>query len=111
MRTKAVWRSAKAFGCALLLAVPAAEGAEARPAGKDAPIRAATLPSVVQPATGKASAKPGLRPAHASESGTRRAIPAGPAADDVSMGAESPDLHALRDAERELFPLAASGSG
>jgi membrane-bound lytic murein transglycosylase D len=36
----------------------------------------------------------------------RRQIAGGPTADDVAIGAETPELRALRDAERELFPPA-----
>jgi membrane-bound lytic murein transglycosylase D len=41
----------------------------------------------------------------------RRAIAGGPTADDASMGAESPELRALREAERELFPPATPAPG
>jgi peptidoglycan lytic transglycosylase D len=41
----------------------------------------------------------------------RRAIVGGPTSDDVLLGAESPELRALRAAELELFPPAAPASG
>ena len=41
----------------------------------------------------------------------RRAIAGGPTADDVGAGAESPELRALREAERELFPPALPSGG
>ena len=40
------------------------------------------------------------------DTGARRAIAGGSTADDVSLGAESAELRALHDAERELFPPA-----
>jgi membrane-bound lytic murein transglycosylase D len=45
------------------------------------------------------------------DAGARRSIAGGATADDASMGAESPDLAALRDAERELFPPASPAPG
>jgi membrane-bound lytic murein transglycosylase D len=41
----------------------------------------------------------------------RQRVAGGPTADDATAGAESPELKALRDAERELFPPAGTGSG
>jgi membrane-bound lytic murein transglycosylase D len=41
----------------------------------------------------------------------RRQISGGPTADDVAMGAETPELRALREAERELFPPAMPAAG
>jgi membrane-bound lytic murein transglycosylase D len=41
----------------------------------------------------------------------RRQIAGGPTADDVVIGAETPELRALRDAERELFPPAMPSLG
>ncbi len=46
-----------------------------------------------------------------SEAGTRRSIAGGPTGDDESQGVESPELKALREAERELFPPAAPTQG
>jgi membrane-bound lytic murein transglycosylase D len=43
--------------------------------------------------------------------GARRAIAGGPTADDTSMGVESPELRAIREAERELFPPASPAPG
>jgi len=45
------------------------------------------------------------------ESGTRRGIAGGPTGDDEAQGVESPELKALREAERELFPPAAPAQG
>jgi membrane-bound lytic murein transglycosylase D len=47
----------------------------------------------------------------ASEAGARRSISGGPTNDDESQGVESPELKALREAERELFPAAAPMQG
>ncbi len=41
----------------------------------------------------------------------RRQIAGGPTADDVALGAETPELRALHDAERELFPPAMPALG
>jgi membrane-bound lytic murein transglycosylase D len=43
--------------------------------------------------------------------GARRAIAGGPIAEDIAAGPESPDLRALREAERELFPTTAPAPG
>ncbi|HEY2514659.1 MAG TPA: transglycosylase SLT domain-containing protein [Polyangiaceae bacterium] len=42
---------------------------------------------------------------------TRRLVAGGPTTDDVAAGADSPELRALRDAERELFPPATASLG
>ncbi len=47
----------------------------------------------------------------ATEVGTRRGIAGGPTGDDETQGVESPELKALREAERELFPPAAPAQG
>jgi membrane-bound lytic murein transglycosylase D len=41
----------------------------------------------------------------------RRQISGGPTSEDVAMGAETPELRALREAERELFPPAMPAAG
>jgi membrane-bound lytic murein transglycosylase D len=81
--------------CVSLLAAPAAHAAGPRPA-----------PILAKPAS-KSSAKP----ARSVDATTRRWIAGGPTADDAFMGAESPELKALRDAERELFPPASPAPG
>jgi membrane-bound lytic murein transglycosylase D len=53
------------------------------------------------------SSKPS-RPSRTPDASARRTIAGGPAADDATAGAESPELRALREAERELFPAVAS---
>jgi membrane-bound lytic murein transglycosylase D len=45
------------------------------------------------------------------DAGARRAIAGGPTSEDAALGAESPELHALREAERELFPPASPAPG
>src|ERR1700691_5684171 len=53
-----------------------------------------------------------MRPfAAMAKSPARRAIAGGPTSEDTSAGAESPELRALRDAERELFPQASPSPG
>lgn len=60
--------------------------------------------------TGKSKANTSARRS-TSEAGTRRSIAGGPTNDDQSQGVESPELKALREAERELFPPAAPAQG
>jgi len=92
---------ALSIGCALLLDLPAA--------------RAADPPRTAKPAKAASGAKPGPRggskTSHAVDLGARRAIAGGSTVDDVSLGVESPELVALREAERELFPAAAPAAG
>jgi membrane-bound lytic murein transglycosylase D len=59
----------------------------------------------------KPASKSATKATHGVDAAARRAIAGGPTADDVSMGAESPELRALRDAERELFPPASPMPG
>ena len=59
---------------------------------------------------GKAGAKP-AKTTRGMDAAARRSIAGGPTADDASMGAESPELRALREAERELFPPATPAPG
>jgi membrane-bound lytic murein transglycosylase D len=90
------------LGCAWLLALTPAQAAEAHgPAFKSVDSRSA--------AAAKPPAKGGSK--HGMDASARRAIAGGPTADDVSMGAESPELRALREAERELFPPASPAPG
>jgi membrane-bound lytic murein transglycosylase D len=51
------------------------------------------------------------RPVGVPDPAVRRAVAGGPTLDDVALGAESPELRALREAEKELFPPAAPASG
>ncbi|MGA3123753.1 MAG: LysM peptidoglycan-binding domain-containing protein [Polyangiaceae bacterium] len=53
----------------------------------------------------------GSKPGRGVDSNARRAIAGGPTSDDVAMGAESAEIRALREAERELFPGASPAVG
>ncbi|HEX7665832.1 MAG TPA: hypothetical protein VF407_15000, partial [Polyangiaceae bacterium] len=48
---------------------------------------------------------------HTPDANVRRQIAGGPTVDDVAQGAESPELEALANAERELFPPASPAFG
>jgi membrane-bound lytic murein transglycosylase D len=95
------WPAASGLGCALLLAL--------LPARAEPPPSKATAPKAA--ASAKPASKAVAKPTHGTDAAARRAIAGGPTADDVSMGAESPELRALRDAERELFPPASPAPG
>jgi membrane-bound lytic murein transglycosylase D len=85
-----------AVGCALALALSAAPARSADP-----------------PRGGKPKTAPVRRDgrAHAPETGPRRSVAGAPSADETSVGAETPELRALREAELELFPPAAPVQG
>ncbi len=91
--------AATGVGIALLVAWSTARAADPHPR----PARSAA--HAHEP---RGASKPGSRGA---ESGARRAIAGGPTGEDTSAGAESPELRALRDAERELFPPASPAPG
>jgi membrane-bound lytic murein transglycosylase D len=74
-----------------------------------APIRTAAKPG--PPGNNKAGSKSGSKGAHGVDAAARRSIAGGPTADDASMGVESPELRALREAELELFPPATPALG
>jgi peptidoglycan lytic transglycosylase D len=96
------WRLAAAgAGCALLFGLSVAGAAEPPHAAK--PARAT---NAAKPAT-----KGGSKAARAMDVGARRMIAAGPTTDDLPLGVESPELSALREGERELFPPAAPALG
>ena len=59
----------------------------------------------------RTAARPTTHPSRTSDDSTRRLIAGGPTADDVIQGIESPELKALREAERELFPPAMPSLG
>jgi membrane-bound lytic murein transglycosylase D len=67
------------------------------------PARAQTKTATTKPKAAK--------PSHSPDTNARRAIAGGPTGDDVSLGVESPELRALRDAEKELFPPASPAPG
>ncbi len=54
--------------------------------------------------TAKTAPRPAAKVVRTMDFAARRAIAGGPAADDASPGVESPELRAIREAERELFP-------
>lgn len=81
--------------------LPAAS-ADARATAPRSSTRAAT--------TGKSGSRP-AKSTRGVDAAARRAIAGGPTADDASMGAESPELRTLREAERELFPPATPAPG
>lgn len=76
---------------------------------------AADPPRTAKPSKASSASKPvskgGSKAAHLGEVGLRRAIGGGPNGDEPSVGVESPELRALRAAERELFPPAAAPAG
>ncbi len=94
------------------LAAPAKTGPAAAAAPKPrladskAPAKTAGRPSS-KPSSSKGPSKPVRAPDDAS----RRLVAGGPTADDVGAGAESAELRALHEAERELFPPAAPAVG
>ena len=53
--------------------------------------------------------RPAVRPAGHPDPNVRHQVAGGPTADDAAGGAESPELRALREAERELFAPASAG--
>ena len=64
------------------------------------------------PGKGTTAGKPrSSKPSRPVDPGARRAIAGGPTTDDVALGVESPELRALRDAEKELFPPASPAPG
>jgi membrane-bound lytic murein transglycosylase D len=112
--------SAVALGLAAVMTAPAAARAadSHAQAPPPAPLPAApadsraTAPrsSTKAATTGKSGSKP-AKSTRGVDAAARRAIAGGPTADDASMGAESPELRTLREAERELFPPATPAPG
>ncbi len=81
------------------------------------PVATAAAPLPAAPAKA-APKKPVAKPAHPvssrnrpSDAATRHLVAAGPTIDDVALGADSPELRSLREAERELFPSATPSLG
>ena len=90
---------------------PVAPPAPAKPAATVVPAKkppAPTAKSAKAPARSNGKATPGVR---SPDAWARRQVAGGPTADDVALGAESPELHALRQAELELFPPAIPALG
>src|SRR5277367_2904659 len=93
---------ANARAWVLVAAAATAFPAEAAAADGHAPppTAAAPLPKVLQPKgtpSGRSGTK-GARVTRGVDAAARRAIAGGPTADEASMGAESPELRALREA-------------
>ena len=63
------------------------------------------------PAKGSPSKAFTARSSRAADPVTRRLVAGGPTAEDVAAGADTPELRALREAERELFPPASPALG
>ena len=80
--------------------------APAAPHSKSAAAAPAKKPAKNQKATGKIPPR-----THTPDPAVRRLIAGGPTQDDVAMGAESAELEALANAERELFPPASPSFG
>jgi membrane-bound lytic murein transglycosylase D len=92
--------------CAGVLGMTFADGARAQQPQQPKPAASGHAKPPAAPAKPAASAaKPTGKPRNA-EPGARRTIAGGPTSDDVALGADSPELRALHDAERELFPPA-----
>jgi membrane-bound lytic murein transglycosylase D len=105
--------------CACVFTAAGAHAAERpraqRAQAKSAVSALAPLASQASATNASASAKPAskttAKPARPVDAAARRWIAGGPTADDAWVGAESPELKALRDAERELFPPASPAPG
>lgn len=88
------------------LAAPPAKAPKIHKAAtKSSPAKTTASKTTSAKAAPATVAAPGGNPA------VRRQIAGGPTAEDAGMGAESPELAALRAAERELFPPAAPPLG
>lgn len=98
---------------------PKPQAAASKPQGA-APKPAVKAPSA-PPKPNHATAKPAATPSHGAvakvepsrkgDARGRRAVAGGPTFDEASLGAESAELGALHDAERELFPPALPSLG
>lgn len=83
------------------------------PKPQGVPAQKPAAPSSPRPAP-KTPAKPQqahASPSHREDPKGRRIVAGGPTADDASLGAETAELSALHDAERELFPPAMPSLG
>lgn len=76
-----------------------------------APKKPAPPPAPPPKPTVKPGTKPPTHPPQQADPALRRQVAGGPTQDDATAGAESPELKALRDAERELFPPAGTSLG
>ncbi len=93
---------------------PASPKASAIP-GRPEPTRSpapAPVKQAAKPATsGRGKTAAHVAPSRQSDPRGRRAVAGGPTFDEASLGVESPELGALHDAERELFPPAMPSLG
>jgi membrane-bound lytic murein transglycosylase D len=107
--------SALALAAVMVLVAPAqARAADAHSPAPTATAAAPVPPAKAAPPKPAAATKHGAKPSKSTrgvDAAARRAIAGGPTADDASMGAESPELRTLREAERELFPPATPAPG
>lgn len=91
-----------------------AASATPKPSAKPAPAKPTPIahkaPDVKKGAPGKAAPVKTSRTQRIPDAAMRRQIAGGPTQDDAATGAESPELAALREAERELFPASSSGT-
>jgi membrane-bound lytic murein transglycosylase D len=72
---------------------------------------ALAIPSAAEPKASKHEARSSKSARAAVDANARRTIAGGPTPEDVALGTETPELSALREAERELFPQAAPAPG
>src|SRR5258708_4971789 len=113
MATCFVRLAAAGAGCALLLAAGSARAGDG-PVTAAPPLserRAADPAHATQPAAPTKHDARSARLRRTSDSGGRRWIAGGPPSDEAWLGAESTELRAIRDAERELFPPASPAPG
>jgi membrane-bound lytic murein transglycosylase D len=89
------------LGFAVLVA---SASAHAEPSPAKAPAKAAPANKKSAPAAKAASGS--VRAPNSTTAVVRQRVAGGPTADDIAAGADSPELRALREAERELFPPA-----
>ena len=83
---------------------PSATASASAPLASPSPKKAAPLAKSAKPsAKAGPKATPGVR---SPDTWARRQVAGGPTADEIALGAESPELRALHQAELELFPPA-----
>jgi membrane-bound lytic murein transglycosylase D len=80
--------------------------ATGKPAPKPAPSSTASTTKPAPAKPGKVTKAPPKTTPGVAEPSVRRQVAGGPTTTDVAVGVESPELKALREAERELFPPA-----
>jgi membrane-bound lytic murein transglycosylase D len=121
-RSASVWRVACAacVSSALVTTSVRAQPTEPLPAAAPAAKPATALPAPPKKAAAptakstKPTTRPGAKPTpgvRPPDAWARRQVAGGPTADDITLGAESPELRALHQAELELFPPAIPAMG